>query len=268
MDRPTALWLGSTAGSELGLARRWLGERFEIVAEGDAGGFTAPPLLACLAIDSPGRHSIESAIRVTRAWPLCRVIAITTSLMEGRRRSGPSLPGVEDVPWHDLAGRIELWLADLRAGRPGPLGMPPTSRREDRVLDAIASILAGTPPARGVAAAASHRDALEGLAALLEAIGCPPTDAMLGRPAMQVQADVLVWDCGGTVEPEMPWLQVLAAQHPDTDIVLLESFPRGERALRAMRAGAACVLGRPTSAEVLSGTLRWLGSRRKQAMPA
>jgi hypothetical protein len=31
MDRPTALWLGSVAGSELGLARRWLGERFEIV---------------------------------------------------------------------------------------------------------------------------------------------------------------------------------------------------------------------------------------------
>ena len=57
---------------------------------------------------------------------------------------------------------------------------------------------------------------------------------------------------------DLAWLRMLTANGPHTRVVLLESFPRGDAAEAALRAGAGAVLGRPLGLEALEGTLRRL----------
>ena len=70
-----------------------------------------------------------------------------------------------------------------------------------------------------------------------------------GRPAVDDEADLLIWDVGACDATQLSWLRMLAANRPDLGILLLESFPRAETAALARGAGAAAVLSRPVSLE-------------------
>jgi hypothetical protein len=168
---------------------------------------------------------------IARRWPLALIVSVGTSLVDGRRRSGPPLPGVEEVAWHDLAGRLDGWLAAFAAGRPGPLGLPTTARREERLL-------AATDAARE---SRDNSPEMEGRAT--------------GRPRLDEPAAVLVWDVGHLEDEDLAWLRMLAANRPRLGIVILESFPRGDSTAAALLAGAYAVLGRPVALEALVGTL-------------
>lgn len=264
-SRPSIAWLGDTDGLELELARRWVGELAEVVesadvAAGDDG--SRGPAAVILAGRRPGCWDLRRATAVVRRWPLAPLIGLATSLDDGRRRSGPMLPGVEEMTWSDLPGRLAWWFAERDAGRPGSLGMPATARREDRLLDAAAGIRAFAARfALGprIAAAATRRIDLEGLADLVGAIAGPVASRTCGRPPLDVAADLVVWDVGPTTNADLTWLRLITAHRPGLPIVVVESFPRGDTALTALRAGAAAVLGRPLSAEALAGTLLRLG---------
>lgn len=275
---PRAVWVGPADADELALARGVLESRLETtVIDPEGLGEPEPddrePFVACLAADGPRRPAHETALQLARRWPLCRFVAISSSLCEGRRRSGPVLAGVEEMPWHDLPGRLECWLDDVAARRPGWLGQPATVRREDRLLEGLRTggatvddaVRHRTVPHRTVAIAAARPESLDGLASLVSSFGWPTTFAQVGRPPMDASADVLLWECPESVATELSWLGILAAHRPSADIVLLESFPRGDRACEAIRAGAAWVLGRPTPADVLFGTLRWLGREGRRS---
>ncbi len=106
-----AVWIGPTETDEFELARGVLASRLETTVLEESGGEDgrldpSGPLLACLAADGPTRAVHETALRLARRWPLCRFAAISSSLCEGRRRSGPPTPGVEEIPWHELPGRL------------------------------------------------------------------------------------------------------------------------------------------------------------------
>lgn len=281
---PRAVWIGPSDIDEFALALDVLASRLETAVLGHDclldldGDRTRPlpsgdvwarePLVACLAADGPRRPVRETALRLARRWPLCRFVAVSSSLCEGRRRSGPPTPGVEEIPWHELPGRLDCWLADAQAGRPGWLGQPPTLRREERLLVGLRELSAAVGdifPQRTVAVAAARSESLDGLATLLASFGAPASCAFVGRPTMDLAADVLLWECPESVAMELRWLGVLAAHRPATDIVLLESFPRGDRTCDAIRAGASWVLGRPTPADVLFGTLRWLARNGRRS---
>jgi hypothetical protein len=73
---------------------------------------TSPPDCILLAIDRPGRWSVEQVLGLSLNFPLTPIFAIATSLGDGRRRSGPPLPGVEELAWHDAGGRLARWFAD------------------------------------------------------------------------------------------------------------------------------------------------------------
>jgi ActR/RegA family two-component response regulator len=73
---------------------------------------------------------------------------------------------------------------------------------------------------------------------------------------------------GRPTDTDFAWLGILAANRPGLGIVLLDSFPRGNTARAAVRAGAAAVLGRPVGLEALVGTLLRLGSRPRNAIGA
>lgn len=272
--KASAVWIGPGDTDELSLARRAVETLLDLfpfdvldlmdapVAHAGPGGPPPgpEPFVALLAADGPRRPLQETALRVVRRWPLCRVVTVGSSLCEGRRRSGPSLHGIEEVPWHDLPGRLACWLDDAIARRPGWLGQPATVRREDRLLEGLRPwvVDTGSVPIPTIALAAARRESLEGLSELLASFGSPPIHATVGRPSMEPQADVVIWETAESVATELPWLQLLAAHRPAASILMLESFPRGDRTREALRAGAAWVLGRPTPADVLLGTLHFL----------
>lgn len=275
--RRRVLWIGSGNGLELVIARRGLAaladlidaESPEAAVAGGAAGLAdqSTPALAMLVADRPARFTSADAVLLSQTWPLMPIVSVASSLVDGRRRSGPPLPGIEEVPWHDLPGRCGWWLAALDAGFPTSLGMPATSRREERLLESIG----GLQPDAGKAAsaapfstilapveisvAAARADDLEGLCDLLAVAGHRVVNRQLGRPQIDESADTLVWDVGDLVAGDLEWLRLLAANRPELFIVLLDSFPRGDSVAAALRAGAAAVLGRPVNLEAVAGTL-------------
>ena len=253
------------------MARAWVGAFATLVEPAAATEPVSHPQVAVLAAHRPAAWTLSTAAAVSRRWPLTPLVAVVSSLADGRRRSGPWLPGVEEVVWHDLPGRLTWWLAELAAGRPGTLGLPTTARREDRITEAAGHVRAvvaacGQPPA--VAVAAACRTALEGVADLLNAAGFRVTSRVRGRPRLDDDADLLVWDAGRLTETDRAWLEMLAAHRPGLGIVLLDSFPRGDTVRAALRAGAAAVLGRPVGLEALVGTLLRLRSAPRTALGA
>ena len=265
--RPCVLWLGATAGAELGFAHAWLVERADlVVAESPAVAAAAcgprRPALAILATDRPGRWSLHDAVALSRLWPLMPIVSVATSLADGRRRSGPPLAGVEEVAWHDLPGRLDRWLAEVAAGRPGPLGLPATARREERLLesnDALERTIRRADAAP-VSVAASRGSDLEGLVDLLALAGRRIVRQIRGRPPLDEPAKLLVWDVGSLEQEDLAWLRMLSANRPALGILILESFPRGDSTQAAVQAGAGAVLGRPVTLEALVGTLERLES--------
>lgn len=250
-------WLGEPDAEELALARSQAAALAEVV-DADAAGRGPPPTLVVLAAHRPGRWTLAEAAAVSRHWPLAPLVACVTSLADGRRRSGPWLPGVEEVPWHDFAGRLAWWLVELDAGRAGSLGLPATARREERHADSAArvrAVVAASGPPPTVTVAGGCRTSIEGTADLVAAAGFPVVGLTRGRPRLEEQADVVVWDTSAPAGTDLAWLGMLAANRPGLGIVLLDSFPRGDVARAALRAGAAAVLGRPVGLEALAGTL-------------
>lgn len=262
---PAVAWIGDAVAPELAWARLQAGRHAEIrdltlpldSAPAHPADDDRWPALVLLASDGPARWSLADAVRVSRRWPLAPLISVASTLVEGRRRSGPALPGIEEVPWCDLPSRLAGWLADLTAGRRGTLGLPMTSRREDRVIEAATRlrrvVTAGPGPTMSVAAARPAD--LEGLGDLLAAAGYTVARRSLGRPPLDEPADVLVWDVERCTDDQLSWLRMLAANRPALEVMLVVSFPRREVVDAAMAAGAAAVLGRPLAVESLAGAL-------------
>jgi hypothetical protein len=274
--RRRVLWIGSVDGLELGMARSELAALADVtdadspqaaVVAAAAIAGQATPAVAVLASDRPARFTAADALLLSQAWPLMPIVSVASSLLDGRRRSGPQLPGIDEVAWHDLPGRCGWWLAAFEAGLPTSLGLPATSRREERLLESIGGIgsnsvgaLSGHPapaclaPAE-VSVAAMRADDLEGLCDLLTVAGHRVVKRQIGRPHLDEAAGTLVWDVCDLTAGDLEWLRLLAANRPGLFIVLLDSFPRGDTVAAAMRAGAAAVLGRPVNLEALAGTL-------------
>lgn len=259
-------WIGSARSVELAWARERVAACATVIETDHPAqlasrvdSVTGPwPAVAVLASDMPSRWTQADAVAVSRCWPLTPVVSVCTPLAEGRRRSGPVLPGVEEVAWNELPTRLAGWFADLDAGRPGVLGLPAASRREDRVLEAAARLRAA---ARGdgeplrVAVVARHAVDLDGTAALFAASGADVLDRSVGRPRLDTSADLVVWDVDRIDADTLTWLRMLTIQQPGLPVVLLDSFPRSDTTLAALDAGALAVLGRPLAAESLAGLL-------------
>jgi hypothetical protein len=211
-----------------------------------------------LASDRPGRWTTADVLLLSQCWPLAPIVSVAASLLDGRRRSGPQLPGVEEVAWHHLGGRCGWWLAGLEREQAAGLGLPTTARREERLLESMAPLsCADAPrlPPGDVSIAAAREEDLEPLADLLAAAGYRVASRTVGRPSLEAPATTVIWDVGRSGAADLQWLRLLSANRPGVAIVLLESFPRGDATEIALRSGAAAVLGRPVPLDVLAGVL-------------
>jgi hypothetical protein len=265
-SRP-ALWIGSADTEELRLARGWVQptlsrwqtplRSFENPAEAAAAAAHDPttPRLAILATDRPTRWTLDDAVTLSRAWPLMPIVSVASSLVEGRRRSGPPLSGIEEVPWHDLPGRVEAWFTGWDSGRAGTLATPTATRRDERLL----GIMTACPrkPLTVSVVASTPMDA-DGIAALVPFAGGIVGTTRCGRPPLDEAANTLIWDVGSLTADTLGWLGILAANRSQLAIILVESFPRGDSVRAALEAGATAVLGKPLSVEALMGTLHRL----------
>jgi len=268
--------IGPTSGAELAVVRAAVEGQLDLVGHATVDEAIAwevnagrRPEVVLLAEDRPGCWPIEAVVAAVRRWPLAGVVGVATSLGDGRRRSGPTIAGIEEVAWHDLPGRLECWLAARAAGRPGALGVPATARREERLLEMLDDVtgLHDTARDRAVWIAAGRSDDLDGLADLLALAGRRVAGRTHGRPPLELEAALLVWDVVAIGADDLAWLRMLAANRPRTQAVLLESFPRGDAVEAALRAGAGAVLGRPIVLEALEGTLRRLERKTLGSTP-
>ena len=265
--RARGFWIGPTVGEELAFVRSSLADQLELVEHATVEDACAretsegrPPDLVLLAVDRPGRWSPAALVAVARRWPLAAIVGVATSLGEGRRRSGPTIAGIEEVAWHDLPGRLECWLAARAAGGPGALGVPATARREERLLETLDAVVGLDRAGRDAAVwiAGGRGSDLEGLSDLLALAGRRVAGRTRGRPPLDIGAPLLVWDVVAISQDDLAWLRMVAANRPEKGVLLLESFPRGDAVEAALRAGAGAVLGRPLVLEALEGTLRRL----------
>jgi hypothetical protein len=262
------LWVGDRQHDELAIA--WaaatrVAEVHAVATLDDALASALPafsdrcPAVILLASTTPLSWSLDGCVALSRRWPLAPLVSIATTLVEGRRRSGPALPGVEEIPWNELSGRLAVWIHDRRRGLAGSLGQPATARRDERLLECAARMVehgSDSPGDRGaVSVAASRTIDLEGLAEVLTAIGHPIRTRCKGRPQLDDSADVVIWDVASITAADLTWVSLLAAHRPARAVILLESFPRADTTRAALEAGAAAVLGRPVSMEALAGVL-------------
>jgi hypothetical protein len=269
------LWIAAPAASdELALARDWATTLANVVeVRSPAEAVNDPPACfvdrspAVILIASPATAAwqLDDFLAVSRRWPLAPVVSVSATLVEGRRRSGPALPGVEEVAWTELPGRLACWLLDRSLGVPGTLGLPATSRRDERILEATRRNAQNRPGVGGrIEVAASRLLDLEGIADLVAACGHEVVGRRLGRPPIDHHADVVVWDTGDLGPAHITWLGMVAANRPLAPVIVLDSFPRADTAAPAMRAGAAAILARPVSLDVLAGVLLHVTSRLRR----
>lgn len=263
---PPVLWIGpAEAAGELALARAWIADQAEVIdATTPAAAVADPPAAvrerspAVILLASPAATSwtMHDCVAVSRRWPLAPLVSVAATLVEGRRRSGPALPGVEEVAWNDLPGRLAWWLCDRAIGVAGTLGMPATARRDERLLESSRRVAERRPqrPARVEVAAPRPLD-VEAVADLVTAAGHAVVGRRVGKPPIDHAAEAVVWDAGDLEAPQITWTGLLAANRPGAAIVLLDSFPRSETAAAATRMGATAVLSRPASLEALAGSL-------------
>ncbi len=257
-SRPAVAWVGAAHGPELEWARAAVAELVDVrdVPDVDAAEpMPFWPAFVLLGSDASACWQLADLTTLARRWPLAPLVSVATSLVEGRRRSGPALPATEEVPWSELPARLATWLAVRAADRPGTPGLPATARREDRMLEAVAALAPAGPAGIRLSVAAQRPLDLDGLADLLAAAGHEVVRRSCGRPPLDEPADVLVWDAGTLDSSQLAWLGLLTANRPGLRIVVIDSFPRSDTALAALRAGAAAVIGRPIAPESLAGAL-------------
>ncbi len=254
------LWLGTDDATDLKLARTAAARLATVhVMESPEAAVASPPepfrerspAVIMLASSSPGRWSLGDAMAVSIRWPLAPVVSVAATIVDGRRRSGPQIPGVEEVMWHDLPGRLRAWLDDREYGRPGTRGLPSTARREDGIVETVRPRVAGL----GVSIAAARSVDLDALADVAVAAGATVARRTCGRPPIDDDSVVVAWDVGISGASSLAWLRMLAANRPGRQVILFESFPRPEVTQAALDAGAAAVLGRPCGVETLAGML-------------
>lgn len=257
---PSIAWIGAATGPDLAWTRRAVEEVAAVRDFSDTAAVLAQPpdavwpAIALLGSDESSRWTLADLTSISRRWPLTPIVSVAASIVDGRRRSGPALAGAEEVPWSEVPSRLAWWLADRAGGRPGTLGLPVTARREDRVLEATATLRASGSTTR-VSVAADRPVDLDGLADLVLASGRDLVRRTCGRPPLDEPADLLVWDTTPLGHAHLAWLGMLTANRPALAVVVVDSFPRAETALLALQAGATAVLDRPVAPESLAGAI-------------
>jgi len=197
-----------------------------------------PPELVVVAQSRPGAVDASIASDVRRSSPLAGFVALVGSWCEGEMRTGKPWPGVERLYWYQFPSWWKRQLALRAAGR-----CPDWARREEPRLRIATRQNAGL-----IAINAGYRDTANAIADVLQRAGYSTVCQSAGRPGATLRGAVAgIWDGGHLNEREAEQLSKVCRRLAieGTPVAALLDFPRRDSIDRALRLGAACVLGKP-----------------------
>lgn len=266
----SALWVGkvgdrpaqTTQGDEMALAFAWAQQHFEVTvfhgpAEASRHDQAGSPAVILLPMAWSGAVCSLDLIKLARRWPLAALVVITGTVVDGQRRRGPPLPGGLMVPWYELPGRIGQWYRQRFEGTESPLGMPVTSRREERLLGGFAAGRKRPQRSPQVSVAAGSRSLLDALEMLTVTAGFRVLSRHQGPPPIAAEGDMVLWDAGSVGKAEVAHAARLCQARKSRPLLIFEAFPRGTTAVALREVGGAHLLGQLIEADVLGETIRW-----------
>ena len=242
-------------------------------------GFVPEAIVVAQAF--PDRFSIEEIDRLRRAAPLARLLGLLGSWCEGELRTGHPWPGVLRLYWHQFPAQCSREFARLQTGRGSTWGLPITAGDEERLLAAGETIppakpaKSGLPTERGlhtehglIVVWSRRFEMQDWLSTACRLRGYSTVWLAPGRTTKVAGAKAAIFDGCRCDEVEIAQIEELAGllgsvsevsgvsgvpgvSDRPVPIVGLLDFPRIEDQARAMAAGAAAVLSKPTAIDDL-----------------
>jgi hypothetical protein len=212
-------------------------------------GVNQSPELIVICQTRPGtvhKHFVES---LRRAAPLAGVVALVGSWCEGETRTGRPLPGVDRLYWHEFPSWWRRQLAFRAAGRCPDWARAASTRHSEP----------GRPRPRPavITIRTDVRETAECLSEVLNRAGFA-TAWQRGRRGLGIRgASAGVWVGGQLSEYEVADLRASCQMFAGAQggVLAILDFPRRDSVDRAIKAGAAAVLGMPLRNADLIGTL-------------
>ncbi len=229
VHRPTARWIGPTGGDDIGPCWRRLNRDVHFVeAATDQRGID----LTVLACPRPLVDTDKAQLLLEEAGA-DRFVQLLGVWCEGEGRTGKPVPGAERVFWHAWPAWQRRWLERLSADSISPL--PPRLPQLVRI---------DTPDG-------------ELAKALVAALVAEDIGAVWSRKSLAAGADAILWDGAQLSGREADHLAAVcsAGRYGQTPVIALLDFPRPETVAAARALGAADVLGKPLTTELLLESL-------------
>jgi CheY-like chemotaxis protein len=205
-----------------------------------------------IAQSRPGEFVQQDVDQLSRTMPLAQLTALLGSCCEGESRSGRPWPGVVRVYWHQFAARAATELR--RDDTATSWQLPRTASDAERTDHALHGT---TPSADGLIAICTRQAVFfDALACACRVAGYSTVWTTSEQGWRAQDAVAMLWHGQLHTESEFQQIQRMAAQSPQTPLVVLLGFPRFDQVQRATAAGAAAVLPIPFQLPDLWYTLR------------
>jgi hypothetical protein len=260
---PLALQIvGEISHADFRDAERLLRSQGRIVTSGGE-----PPELIVVAQSRPGAIAARQVEALRRAAPLAGIVALAGSWCEGETRTGRPWPGVERLYWYEFAAWWRRQLALRAAGRCPDWARLDGGRLQSPNSRGLKGETTSRPSWRGlVSLDVPIRETADALADVLHRAGYATAWQSARTSTPTVRGAVAgVWEGGQLNEREADDLAKachrLAAD--GAPVVTLLDFPRRDCVDRALKLGAAVVLGKPWFNHELVATLQSLTEQRE-----
>jgi hypothetical protein len=227
------------------------------------------PELILVAQSRPGTIGGERIERLRRERPLAGIVALLGSWCEGETRTGRPWPGVERLYWYEFPAWWRRQLA-LRAAGHCPDWAQPESRRYRAASHNEPRRTRPRTNAGLVVLRASH-DTATAIAAVLHRAGFSSASLSSTRSTAALRGAVAgIWDGRQLSEREADDFAKFCRRlgSDAAPVVALLDFPRRDRVNRAVRLGAAAVVGKPWINAELIATVQSVVEKRNVARAA
>lgn len=226
---PTVRWIGPTGGDDIGLCWRRLNRNILFV-ETNAD-------LTVLACPRPLVETATAQALLEEAGA-DRFVQLLGVWCEGEGRTGKVVPGAERVFWHAWPAWQRRWLARCNIDA----NATPLPQSQSNPLPKLVRI-----------------DSPDGelAKALIAALAAEDIAAVWSRTSLATNADAIVWDGAQLSGREADHLGAVcwAARERQTPVVALLDFPRPDTVAACHTLGAAAVLDKPFTTELLLDSL-------------
>jgi DNA-binding NarL/FixJ family response regulator len=219
-------------------------------------GLDRHPDVIIIAASRPGMIRARDVQQLQCRLPLVGMVALLGSWCEGEARTGRPVPGVSRCYWYDFPNWWRRQLELFASGHCPDWALPATA--DDRDCAKTWPRQVSEPAAGLIVLQTTCWETGDVLADVLRASGYATVWGPRGRQGASVRgAAAGIWEGRQLDEPELCQLAEFSKQlaKDAAPVIALADFPRRDRCVAAMQAGAAAVLAKP-----------WLNTELLQAL--